>query len=131
MIGNKNEIIRYALAGILNTIAGYGVFIILVYLININPYYSNIIGYIFGLSVAFILNKYYVFNIKKTTKVDVIKFVLSFLFAYGINIFVLFLCLKVFNLSPALGQIFAMVMYTISFYVLNKFLVFNATGIIK
>lgn len=125
MISSSKEIIRYGIAGIINTFIGYSIFIALVYLLNINLYYSNIIAYFLGLCMAFILNKYFVFNVKQTTKTDVIKFFVSFFIAYGTNIFVLFLCFNIFNLNPATSQVLAMVSYTVNFYILNKLIVFR------
>lgn len=123
-MNNIKEAFRYILAGLINTAIGYGIFIFLVYIILIDAYYANAIGYFFGLCTAFILNKYFVFNVKNTTKIDIIKFLVSFLFSYGINIFTLFLCLNLFNLSAAMGQAIAMIFYTISFYIVNKYIVF-------
>ena len=123
-MNNIKEVFRYVLAGLINTAVGYGIFIFFVYFISLNAYYANAIGYFFGLCTAFILNKYFVFNVKNTTKIDIIKFLVSFLFSYGINIFTLFLCLNLFNLSAAMGQAIAMIFYTISFYIVNKYIVF-------
>lgn len=131
MKNHINEIIRYIIAGIINTIVGYAIFIFLVYLIQINPFYSNGISYIFALCVAFILNKYFVFNSINRDVKHVIKFIISFIISFLINIFILFVCLNVLGQNPAMAQILAMIFYSISFYVLNKFFVFNELKEIK
>jgi len=124
-LNNIKEVFRYVLAGLINTAVGYGVFLFLVYFISLSAYYANAIGYFFGLCTAFILNKYFVFNTTHTSIEHLFKFVISFFIAYAINVLILFICLNILNLSPAVGQIFAMFFYTISFYILNKFLVFR------
>lgn len=128
MTTNINEIVRYVIAGIINTIIGYSIFIYLVYVLEINPFYSNITSYIIALFVAFILNKYFVFNVEDKQIKRFIMFIISFIIAYSINLVVLFLSLNIFNLNPAIAQIFAMIFYTFIFYLLNKFIVFKLLG---
>lgn len=118
------EIIRYLIAGLINTLLGYGVFISFVFFMNFNPYYANGLGYCIALCVAFLLNKYYVFNKKETNIYHVIRFLITFLIAFIINLIILFVCLDFLELNSALGQIFAMLSYTVSFYIFNKYIVF-------
>ena len=118
------EIIRYGIAGMINTFVGYGVFIFIVFFMNFDPYYANGLGYCIALCVAFLLNKYYVFNKKETDIYHVIRFFIAFLIAYIINLIILFICLDFLELNLALGQIFAMISYTASFYIFNKYIVF-------
>lgn len=126
MISSENEIIRYIISGIINTVVGYGVFICLVYLLDVNPFYANAIGYIIALCIAFILNKYFVFNVKNTQIKHFLMFIIAFIVAFFINVIVLSLFLNVLNLYPAIAQIFAMISYTVSFYIFNKFIVFKS-----
>lgn len=118
------EIIRYATAGLVNTFVGYGVFIYLVFL-DLEIYCANAFGYFVGLCVAFLLNKYYVFNKEKTNIKHIIKFGISFVIAYAINLLTLSFFLNFITPNPAIGQIFAMMCYTVSFYILNKYIVFH------
>lgn len=122
------EVIRYGIAGVINTIVGYGVFILLVYIVAINPFFANIISYIVAICIAYILNKLFVFKNKNSNKQNIIKFLIAFFIAFTINFISLFIFLNIFKLSPAVGQIFAMIIYTTVFFLLNKFYVFNNKG---
>ncbi len=124
-MNNLNEIFRYLLAGTINTIVGYCIFLVMLYIVNVNPYYSNIVGYIFGLIIAYILNKLFVFKNKTTTKTSIYRFFIAFILSFFINLFVLFIFVDILNQSPAISQIVAMTFYTIIFYLLNKFYVFK------
>ncbi len=127
-MNNIKEVFRYVLAGLINTAVGYGIFIFFVYIITINPFFANIISYIVAICIAYILNKLFVFKDKNSNKQNIIKFLIAFFIAFTINFIALFIFLNIFNFSPAIGQVFAMIIYTTVFFLLNKFYVFNYKG---
>ena len=121
----KAEVSRFILIGGLNTLIGLSVSYIFVY-IGLNNYLSNAIGYSIGLFVSFILNKYYVFRHNESNKVlltQIVQFMIIFFIAYGFNLIILYTFLH-FTTSY-FSQLFAMIGYTVVFFLLNKFITFK------
>ncbi|SMQ61823.1 Putative flippase GtrA (transmembrane translocase of bactoprenol-linked glucose) [Pseudidiomarina planktonica] len=118
------EFFRFLVVGVINTAVGYGVFYLLLRYLHVQPYLANAIGYCVALSVAFTLSRCFVFN--KTYKPRmVLNFTIAFILAFGLNQITLFLSLNVAGLIPELAQLFAMAVYTVAFFFLNKYFVFN------
>ncbi|MAK63043.1 MAG: polysaccharide synthesis protein GtrA [Ponticaulis sp.] len=119
------ELAGFVVVGLLNTAIGYGTFLVCLLLFGLNPYISNVIGYLLALSVAFILYQRVVFKSGKLTATSIVSYVVSFLVAFSINQGILYFALKYF---PAyLAQLCAMAAYTVVFFLLNKFFTFRET----
>lgn len=119
------EILRYGAAGLVNTVVGYAMFWVMLRLVGISAALSNAAGYAVGLIVSYALNKKYVFLSSRPKKNAPIIFAGSFLVAFSINQVVLFYSVHSFDISPEIGQIMGMSVYTGVFYLLNKFAVYE------
>lgn len=117
--------LKFIFAGVANTAIGYGVFLLLVTLLDMNPSYANAIGYVIALIAAFVLNKTFVFNQSITGRSTIPKFIVAFGIAFGINQLVLISSYRLAGLDPKIAQVFAMISYTVVFYILNKKFVFS------
>jgi len=117
--------LRYIFAGVANTATGYGVFLALILLFNTKPAYANAIGYGVALIVAFVLNKVFVFNQSTTDRSTIPKFILAFAISFSINQLVLLIVYRGMGVPAEIAQIFAMISYTVVFYLLNKEFVFD------
>ena len=121
----NTQLIRFIIVGIFNTIIGLSIIYILIYF-GFNNYISNIFGYLVGLSISFVLNKYYVFNAQKNNQIvykQFGKFILIFMIAYSVNIIVLFIGLN--HMTSYLAQFIAMIAYTVINFILNKYITFK------
>ena len=116
------EFLRYLISGLINSVIGYMVFVIFLNYLNTSVYFSNLLSYALGLVSAYLLNKYYVF--KSAEGGGYLVFVGSFLLSYSLNLISLSLFIKIFNFPGEIAQLFAMAVYTFSFFILNKFAVF-------
>ena len=92
IIHSYEQIIKFSLVGVLNTLVGYGVFFIAS--MYINYLLALIIAHIVGVTHSFFWNKYWVFRSSKNK----IREFLKFYSVYGI---MLFMALK--SLLSALG----------------------------
>ncbi|MFG0631966.1 GtrA family protein [Pseudomonas sp. xss_2] len=119
------QVVRYAIAGVVNTGLGYGVFWLLLKLVGVNAEIANAVGYCVGLISAFVLNRVFVFGVSSATLTMVFRFFVAFMIAYIINLLVLVGLYRFLGVSAEIAQIFAMAIYTLSFYILNKTYVFN------
>jgi putative flippase GtrA len=117
--------LKYIFAGIANTAIGYGVFLALITLLNMNPAYANAIGYGVALIAAFLLNKTFVFSQSTTDQSTIPKFILAFAISFTLNQLALMIIYRWLGVHAEIAQIFAMTSYTIAFYLLNKEFVFN------
>lgn len=118
------EVLKYVIAGVINTVIGYGVFWIALRWAGYSPEAANATGYIIALSLAFLLNRFFVFTGAHISVSSSVRFVVSFIAAFALNQLVLFLLVRSDSFLPETAQIFAMVVYTVSFYLFNKHFVF-------
>ena len=120
-IKNISLFIKFVLVGILNTLFGYSVFALLLWLdfhYSIATIFSTIIGVIFN----FYTTGRLVF--KNTNNLLIFKFVLVYVFTTSLSIFILYLSNKMnFNLYYA-GFVLSVIMALISF-ILQKTFVFK------
>jgi len=92
---------------------------------GITPQISNICGYVVGLMVSFILNRNWVFAAREASiKRQIAYFLLVFVIAFSVNFSVLNMLLMA-TVNAWLAQVLAGISYTLSFYALNKRLVFT------
>ena len=121
----KTELIKYLAVGFINTCVGYSTILTCQIFLNLNPQLSNIIGYLLGIICSFILNKRYVFRSRGDKKISQFsKFLLGFLLAYIINLYTLNVLLEK-NFASPIAQGFAMLSYTITFYIICKLYIFK------
>lgn len=120
-----NEFIKFLVAGVINTLTGYGVFWIMWKWAGFSPEGANAIGYVTALLLAFILNHFFVFSGSVFSMTSVTRFIAAFGTAFAINQGVLFVLFRIFFVPPEIAQVFAMTVYTIIFYFLNKWFVFS------
>ena len=118
------EIFKYSFAGILNTAVGYAVFWIALRVLHLSPETANAIGYVFTLGLAFLLNRFFVFTGARLSLPIGLRFVVAFIVAFALNHGVLVLLVRIYLVLPEVAQILSMIVYTISFFVLNKYFVF-------
>ena len=120
------QLIKFAIVGCINTGLSLAIFYILYNWIDINEYISNLIAYIAGLINSFFWNKLWVFRKNGGNIIrEANYFFLIFVLCYGIQ-FVCFRTLVEYcKINANWAQIPAMIVYTISNYILNKFITFK------
>ena len=124
--GALGELLRYGVAGAVNSLVGYGVFILALDGLALQPQWANAVGYAIGLCMAFVLNRYFVFAGARFSWNAAMRFLLCFGVAFAVNQLVLAGLLHAGLAGPRIAQLFAMAAYTVVFYVLNKHVVWVA-----
>jgi putative flippase GtrA len=115
---------RYCAIGVINTLAGFGTIYACMYFFSFSPELSNFLGYLLGINVSFLLNKYYNFKSRARLWQEAPLFYLVMALSYLLN----FLALKILlflHLNPYLAQAGAGVIYTLSSYLACKCYVFK------
>ena len=124
LIRMSEQLIRYLSVGVINTLVGLSIIWGLM-LLGVDPVTANACGYAVGLVVAFILNRAWTFRVEAEFG-QIVRYLLAFMVAYGINVVILNFCLQLFGGQGFLEQLPAMAAYTLSFYLLCKYYVFRA-----
>lgn len=120
-----NELLRYLVAGGVNTLLGYGVFWVGLHHLGLSASAANALGYGVALCAAYILNRIYVFSTSSGSGMSIIRFTVAFMVAFAINQGVLAVGISLLNLRAEFSQVIAMAVYTVAFYVANKYYVFR------
>ncbi len=116
---------KYIGVGFINTSIGY-LIIVISTILGLSPFISNLIGYIFGISISYFLNKNIVFRytIKSKYKIKLLYFI-SFLFSYFINLISLNICINYLDLNEILSQLISIALYSMTFFLFCKRIVFK------
>lgn len=115
------QFIRYNLVGIVNTLFGFSIIFGLMFM-GVDAMSSNAIGYALGAMLSYYLNAKYTFNTQKS-KTQALKFFTILGIAYILNFITLKLLLPIIN--PYLAQLVAAIVYTVSSFILAKFIAFK------
>jgi putative flippase GtrA len=116
------EFLRYNLVGIVNTVIGFGIILLLMYL-GMDAVKSNAVGYGFGAVLSYVLNSKYTFKDGDHNGIKVFKFFLVLGVAYSLNYLVLKSILPLLN--PYLAQMVSAIVYTVSAFVLMRLFIFD------
>jgi putative flippase GtrA len=119
---------RFLLVGVVNTIAGYSVILLLQYGAGLAPLMANAGGYVVGWAVSYVLSRRFVFQSQRSHSDSLPRYVVAALCCYGINAAVLHYSLSWLGLPGPLAQAVAMSSYTVSFYLVNRHAVFRHSG---
>ncbi len=126
------EIINYIIFGGLTTIVNFVVYFISAKLLVIDEVISNIIAWFISVLFAYITNKIFVFESKKSGFKDIIIEMTSFFLARVLSgiccdIGTFALMIKVFNINDAIAKIVTQIMVIIMNYLLSKLVIFRKT----
>lgn len=116
---------RFVAVGIFNTLLGYAVIFACMYLAKMSAEASNVAGYAVGLVASYVLNRSYTFGSRARVSGEVIRFLVVFGIAYGLNFVALLVLIHVLDVHAALSQVLAGVVYVGASYLMNRFYVFK------
>jgi putative flippase GtrA len=115
---------RYALAGVANTVVGYSVILALDLGLGWRPWLANAVGYGLGILLSYVLNRRFAFRSRRAHRSALPAFILAAASCWGLNLAVLYLALAT-GVPAAGAQALAVLSYTASFYLLNRWAVFR------
>ena len=124
-LSESQKFSRFLMVGVVNTIAGYSVILFLQYGAGLKPLMANAGGYLVGWAVSYGLSRRFVFQSKRPHSDSLPSYVVAALGCYGINAAVLHGALTLLGLPGAAAQAVAMASYTVSFYLVNRYVVFR------
>lgn len=121
------QLIRFVLVGIFNTLYGFAIIFACMYWLGLNPITSNIIGYCVGLVTSYLLNKFFTFRSPARSAGEAIRFLVVFAVAYLANLALLLACIEMIGLDKGISQLVAGIAYVGVSFLLNKYYVFRYT----
>lgn len=116
---------RYAGSGVLNTLVGFSVIFLLMWL-GVSPILANVGGYLVGLIMGFFVAKKIVFRSAGHVTTEGIRYLAAFLASYVLNLLVLQFALASLHWNVVLAQLLAAATFTTIMYLLTRWLVFHA-----
>lgn len=120
-----SQFIRFILVGIVNSGLGYAIIFACMYLAKLSPELSNVIGYMIGLFLSYLLHRGFTFGSKQNPRAEFVRFVFVFLVAYLANLATLIILVRVVDIHAGLSQVIAGAVYVGTSYLLNRIYVFR------
>jgi putative flippase GtrA len=121
MLGNS--FVRFAIAGVINTVVGYGVFYLLHYTIFLDLVVANVGAYVVGLLLSLLQMRLWVFPSQSDLLKYSARFFSIFVISYCANLVILISLTKLQGIEAWSAQLISMVGYSlVSFFLSRKFL---------
>ena len=114
----------YVLVGICNTLVGYSVIFILIYL-GFVPEIANMLGYIVGFINSYVLNKNFTFKSKNSHKHDLLRFGIAMGVAYMAQFIAMSVMYRYYGINVYFAQILGSGVYVFFGFIISLFFVFN------
>ena len=121
-------LLRYLVVGVLNTLLGFGLVLLLQEAMGFSPFTANVAGYAAGLVCSYFLNRRFTFKSQRRHRDALPSFAAAAAVSFGVNLGVLAVSLKLLHLPPVFAQTLAAVSFTGCFYVLSRLFVFRPDG---
>ena len=115
--------------GGLNTLVGYGVYAILLFL-NFNYLIANSISTVIGVLHSYLWNRFFTFKSKEKAGKEFMKFISVYVISYLIGMVSLYCFTGLLNLSPYIAGLINLVITTLISYFGHKYFSFNLFCII-
>lgn len=122
LLNLKNKFIKFLSAGVINSVASYLVYLLLVLFLNYQASYAT--AFVFGIVLSFILNTKYVFEVDQTIKKFVV-FPLVYLVQYILGAFMLNFLIELIGISKFFAPLIVAVFLLPVNYILSKKILTN------
>lgn len=123
------QFIKFGMVGVSNTCLSYVIYYIGLFM-GLNYQLSNAVGYFVGICNSFYWNNKYVFKEKEGEKRSLVKAFIkcftSYLGGYAVSVIILFVWVRVLNLSEFIAPIINIIVTVPLNFILNKLWAFKA-----
>jgi len=122
MIG---QLLRFAAVGVLNTLVGFAVIVLLTRGLGVGDVPANLAGFAVGACCSYMLNKAFTFASRKPHAQAAPAFVATIAACLAANLAVLLLALHALHLPSLVAQALAVLTYNVLFFLASKLVVFK------
>ena len=121
--------IRFCAVGLLNTTVGLAVIFLLMRVGGMNYIAANLVGYIVGFLISFVLNRNWTFEHKGPILNAALQWTLVVSLAYLVNLSIVITCHQYMGINAYVSQLFGVAAYTILTFVSGRLFVFSSKQI--
>lgn len=117
---------KFLLVGVANTLFGLLVIYALKWFLGMGDAIANLLGYLCGLSLSFLLNSRWTFRYSGPQLPALVKFLVVIGLAYGLNLVTVLGVIRILHVDTYLAHLLGIPPYTIFSYLCSRFLVFKS-----
>lgn len=117
----RNSFVRFLLSGGLNTVVTWALYLVLLNFIGYKTSYS--ISYVFGIVLAYLINRFFVFKTHRGVS-SIMLFPLVYLFQYLLGLLIVWGWVEVFKMEVLFAPLISIIVSIPITYILTKY-VFN------
>lgn len=130
---NNNELIKFLIVGVLNTIIGASIMFAAYNLMGLNYWISTSLNYILAGTFSFFANKKFTFKSEGKTFQKIILFIITLIFYYFVAFYLskqitFFIDISNKKLKENISMLLGMVIYTVLNFIFQKKIVFRKEG---
>lgn len=130
---NDNELVKFLIVGVLNTIIGASIMFAAYNLMGLNYWVSTSLNYIIAGIFSFFANKKITFKSEGKTFQKIILFIMTLVFCYFIAFYLskkimIFININNIKLKENVSMVLGMIIYTALNFILQKKVVFRKEG---
>ena len=130
---NNNELVKFLIVGILNTIIGASIMFIAYNFLKLNYWVSTSLNYIVAGTFSFFANKKFTFKSEGKIFQKIIFFILTLIICYFVAFnlskkMIAFIDINDIKLKENISMVLGMVIYTVLNFILQKQIVFRKEG---
>ena len=119
------HLLRYGIVGVLNNLLAYAIYLLVTYF-WLDPKLTITLLYPVGIAVAYFTHAKYSFTERSGGNWGIFRFLISYLFVYVVNIFMLNVLADRLGFPHQIVQIFAIIVISAILYLLLKYFVFTS-----
>ena len=130
---NDNELVKFLIVGVLNTIIGASIMFVAYNFLGLNYWVSTSLNYIVAGTFSFFANKKFTFKSEGKTFQKIILFIITLVFCYFIAFYsskkiMIFINIDNIKLKENVSMVLGMIIYTALNFILQKKIVFRKEG---
>lgn len=126
LINKYRLVIKFVLVGMCNTLISFLLFVLFIKILGEENYQISLLAsWSFSSIISFCMQKMIVFQTKGNWLKEYVKCLITWSIGYGINALSLEVIVRYFALHVLIGQIAAIVLTTLSTFILFKYFAFN------
>jgi len=130
---NDNELVKFLIVGVLNTIIGASIMFVAYNFLGLNYWISTSLNYILAGTFSFFANKKFTFKSEGKTFQKIILFITTLVFCYFIAFYLskkimIFINVNNIKLKENISMVLGMVIYTVLNFIFQKKIVFRKEG---
>lgn len=120
------QFIRFLIVGCVNTFACFAVIFGVKILFGLGDIVANVLGYVVGLVVSFLLNRRWTFQHDGPVMPVVVRFVCVFAIAYVTNLGTVLTLIEWGGVNSYMAQAYGGIVYTATFFFLSRVYAFRS-----